>query len=189
MKKFKEYKEMLNHYMKRTKKHIALVQKYGKKIYESNPKRFKDLPKQLEVHDQSKFEKPEKEPYIHLTWKYKMKDDGKEYAISKELQKKIEDATLHHIVTNSHHPEYHSIDKTNLVNKKDRDGIPNKIVDATKMREIDLAEMCADFCGMSEEKGNSPKEWLNKTINKRWKFTDKQVKLIYDLVKIAWEKK
>ena len=41
---------------------------------------------------------------------------------------------------------------------------------------------------MSEERGNSPQEWADKVINKRWKFTDEQVKLIYELLNNIWGK-
>jgi hypothetical protein len=47
--------------------------------------------------------------------------------------------------------------------------------------------MCADWCAMSEELGtNSPKNWADKNVNIRWKFSPRQVKLIYDIIDKIW---
>jgi len=62
----------------------------------------------------------------------------------------------------------------------------DKMVDATKMSDLDIAEMTADWAAMGEERGNSPKEWADKNVNKRWKFTKDQEKLIYELIKSVW---
>ncbi len=39
---------------------------------------------------------------------------------------------------------------------------------------------------MSEEKGGTPKNWADKNVNVRWKFTDKQKDLIYELIEKIW---
>jgi len=144
------------------------VSKYCRKIADYDEDRFGDLRDRLKVHDDSKFESPEYEPYIWITWSYKCKDDGVDFDAPEELDKMMNEATLHHVTSNSHHPEYHSPKKTGLINRKDRDKPPSEMVDATSMPDIDLAEMVADWCGMGEEKGNTAKSWADKNVNVRW---------------------
>jgi hypothetical protein len=180
--------EMKEWFDQRTKKHIALVKKYCQKIKEYGNGEFDELTERAENHDKSKFEDPENTPYIYLTWNYKCKANGKEYKYPDGMEDKTNDASEHHIKNNSHHPEYHCDKKTNLINKKDRDKAPEEMIDATKMKDIDIAEMCADFCAVSEERGTNPEDWADKNINKRWKFSKYQEALIYELIDIAWNK-
>lgn len=35
---------------------------------------------------------------------------------------------------------------------------------------------------MGEEKGNTVRSWADKNVNVRWKFTEDQVNLIYELI-------
>jgi len=37
---------------------------------------------------------------------YKLKDEGKEYKVSSEIDNKMKLASFHHIKNNKHHPEY-----------------------------------------------------------------------------------
>ena len=40
---------------------------------------------------------------------------------------------------------------------------------------------------MTKEKGtNTAKEWGDKMVNKRWKFSPEQVKLIYEIIEKVW---
>jgi len=181
-------KEMRDFFEQRTAKHINLVQKYCQLIHNYDPERFSGIIKRGEEHDQSKYAEPEVEPYIYITWDYRCKDLEKDPGISEEMRDKMDKATEHHIKHNKHHPEYHDNSRdSNLINRKDRDAIPDKIIDATAMKDIDIAEMLADWCAMSEEKGNSPREWADKNVNKRWKFTDDQIELIYELIHAIWK--
>lgn len=178
-------KEMEDFYEKRTRNHIDLVAKYCRKISEYDSK-YDELLERLKVHDDSKFEEPERTPYIYITWKYKIKDEGKDFDVPKDIEDKMNEATLHHVTSNSHHPEFHSSRKTGLLNREDRDKPPKEIVDASSMPEIDIAEMVADWCAMSEEKGNSPKGWADKNVDVRWKFGDNKKNLIYELIDAVW---
>lgn len=182
-------KEMEDWFEERTKRHIALVQKYCKKIFDLDPVKYKDLIERGKEHDQSKFESLEREPYIFVGWDYKCKDDGIKFDVPKDIKEKMSKATEHHVKTNEHHPEFWdpNKDKRETINREDRDKKPKEIVDATKMDDISIAEMVADWCGMSEEKGNTPKEWANKNIEVRWNFTPSQRILIYRLINRAWE--
>jgi hypothetical protein len=180
--------EMRQHYLKRTNKHIDLVKKYCKKIDGVKEPALDGIMERAEEHDQSKLSNPEMDPYIFITWEYKCKDDGKPCNYPKELKDKMNEATEHHIKNNRHHPEYHDDSReSGMINRDNRDAVPDKMVDATKMEELDIAEMVADWCAMSEERGNTPEEWAKKNINKRWKFTKKQEGLIWDLIDYLWD--
>jgi len=173
--------EMKDWFEQRTKKHIGRVQKYAKKI-EDYDKRYEGLSKQTEEHDKSKLEDDvEKIPYIFISWDYHCKDLGKDYTMPDGVKDKCNEATLHHVKVNKHHPECWAGDTANI-NTKDRDAVPDQLVDATKMPDIYVAEMMADWLAMSEEKGSSVKDWADKNVNKRWKFTDEQKDIIYNLI-------
>ena len=173
--------EMIKWFEGRTNRHIALVGKYCRivNLYYG----YSGLLQRLTKHDLSKLYEPERTPYIYISWMYKEKAEGRRYTIPKEINDL--GATHHHIVNNSHHPEYHQDKKINLLNRKDRDGIPSKIIDATKMPLIDIAEMICDWAAMSEEKGiNTVREWANLVVNKRWQFNNIQVSEIYNIIEL-----
>lgn len=178
------YEEMERWFESRTKKHIELVQKYCKKIEEYDPQKFKGLIEQSKIHDQTKFKDPEREPYIYITWQYYCKEHNKKFEAPKDLDDQMNRATQHHVKDrqNKHHPESHSDKEVGLINRKDRDKPPSEMIDATKMPDMDIAEMCADWAAVSEEKNSSLKGWADKNVNIRWKFNDKQKDLIYELI-------
>jgi len=182
-------KEMEDFFKKRTEKHISLVQKYCKRIEDYDEERFSGLIERGEKHDQSKYESPEKEPYVYITWGYKCKEEGIEWEPPEGMDEKMNRATEHHVKSkrNRHHPEAHSDKEVDLINRKDRDKPPKDMIDATKMKDLDVAEMLADWLSMSEEKGGDPKDWAKKNINVRWKFTDEQEDLIYELIEAVWK--
>jgi len=182
--------EMKKHFDKRTKMHIALVNKYLKKIYDLNlPEIDNDLLSQ-DSHDKSKFEEPEYTPYLHVSWKYKLKDEGKSYNPPKEIEEAMHLATYHHTKNNSHHPEFWDETTTpESINPKNRDKAPDEKVDATKMPLTNVAQMIADWTAMDEEKNKnrssgkySAKDWADKNVNIRWIFNPNQVEFIYKVI-------
>ena len=182
MAKYKDIVEMENWFNDRTKKHIARVQKYCKKLGQEFPQ-FATVTGAN--HDDSKFEAPEKEPYVHISWHYKMKQEGGSYEVSEDIKSRMNEASHHHVKNNKHHPEYY--DANAELNQQDRDGIPDNVTDGTKMPDESIAEMVADWCAMSEELGtNTPKDWADKVIGKRFKFTEKQKDLIHELIEGVW---
>ena len=176
--------EMKKFFKERTDNHVALVKKYVGKIVPYYPDYSEKLIRSVENHDASKYEEPECSPYIHITWMYKTKGSNNPYQIPEEVDD--QEATFHHVSNNSHHPEFHTETDINAINRKDRDALPDKIVDATNMPPHDILEMVADWCAMSEEKGNTPKEWADKVVNKRWQFTPDQTNLIYEVIDKIW---
>ena len=187
----KTTKAMIEHFQKRTNYHISLVGKYLDKIIALNDSRIdnKILEKEKLEHDQSKFEEPEYTPYLHVNWSYNMKDQGKEYNPSADIKDQMQSATFHHVKNNQHHPELWDATSTkDAINSKDRDKPPEKMIDATLMPLSYIACMVADWLAMSAEKGTDPYKWAEDNINKRWKFSEPQVKLIYDLLDNVWKK-
>lgn len=177
----------------RTKHHIELVQSAAEEIVFAYPE-LEALLKQVEVHDASKLEEPERTPYIEITWRHKLEDEqgeydpinSKGYKTPGQLDKEDENnATLHHITTNSHHPEFHLKDKSKAnINAKDRDK-SDECIDASAMPDIDVVEMVADWQAMSEElKKNTTREWFNKQKDVRWRFSEHQEKLIDKLLSV-----
>jgi len=169
--------EMLDWFEERTRRHITLAQEYGKKVAEAFPE-YASLPEKMEDHDASKFEAPEYTPYVFMTWQRKHPKFTPPASVD------ITKTTLHHVVNNTHHPEFWSPNAA--INSKDRDADPAEIVDAKRMPEIAIAEMCADWAAMGEEMGNSPLDWAEKKIGKRWAFTPEQEALIYTILEAIW---
>lgn len=182
-------------FVDRTNKHIQLVQNAAAKIVEAYPE-FDELLKQVEVHDASKLEEPERTPYVEITWRHKLENEkgeydpynGKGYQTPGKLEKEDEnEATIHHITTNSHHPEYHLEDKSDA-NVDIDDRSKSELVDASLMPDIDVAEMVADWQAMAEElQTNTAREWFNKQKDVRWHFSEHQEELIDKLLKVFEE--
>ncbi len=168
-------KEKKDFFDKRTNKHIERVQNAAKKIVDAHPE-YKKLSEQVKTHDESKFKEPEMTPYIELTWA--KKDD-----VKAESTKAMNEATLHHIKHNKHHPEYHSDDKANISSTNRDESI--ECIDASNMDDISVAEMVADWQAMSEElKTNTSREWYEDVKDVRWGFSKKQENLIDKLLKV-----
>jgi len=167
-------KEMFNHFMIRTIKHITRVIKNAEILRDNG---FIDIVDKAKLHDSSKFEPPEVVPYIYLSWQ---KETG--VYLPPDIWNEINKATLHHIKNNKHHPEFwdKNFNGRRNFNKENRDGIPPKPVDGKSMPQIYLAEMCCDWQAMSQELGTNVWDWSKSVINRRWLFTDTQVKFIND---------
>jgi hypothetical protein len=82
-----------------------------------------------------------------------------------------EEAWLHHVQNNSHHPEYWGVD-----------GIH-------KMDRVCVAEMCCDWCARSSELGTNLREWIKYSAMPRYHFgvADQVGRDIEDLVELLLE--
>lgn len=183
--KFSKMNRMEQQFQERTANHIRAVQKKCARIEQYDPERFKGLTAIARKHDQSKYEAPEKEPYVYITWYYHTRDDGTPWAMPADMIEKTAEATEHHVKNNAHHPEFYS-QQTDTINKSDRDAPPDKKVIATNMPDIYIAEMVADWVSVSEERGTSPIDWADKNIGVRWEFDQDQIDLIYELIDLIW---
>jgi hypothetical protein len=184
--------EMEKYFIDRTNTHIDLVKKAAEKIAQTGYVDGAELMNQVANHDASKLEEPERTPYVSISWRHKLENEqgefdpinSKGYQTPGMLAKEDENtATLHHITTNSHHPEFHNKEEANI-SKEDRDK-SDKPIDASKMPDLDIAEMVADWQAMAEElKKNTAREWFNKVREERWHFTPEQEALIDKLLKV-----
>lgn len=173
------FTEMEEAFNKRTRKHINIVRKYLTRLHKAGYISEEVMVEEFN-HDEGKYKDPERTPYLHVNWKYKMRAQGVEYNPPREILDQMAEATFHHIKSHKHHPEYWddnwTLDKD--THKPDRDAPAAEMVDATKMPLIYIASMMADWLAMSEEKQTSLHEWIEKNVNIRWKFTHDQVVLI-----------
>ena len=78
-----------------------------------------------------------------------------------------------HYISNKHHPEFW-----------DNSKIPNV---SYKMPKDAIIEMCADWCAVADSFGNTPFEWADKTIGKRWIFDKNQIEFIYQTLHKMWD--
>jgi len=104
-----------------------------------------------------------------------------------EYTSDLDDATVSHIVNNSHHPEYWDDDFTprQVTDFNDRDNTELKSVNGEKMDDEALIELAADWCATAEERGNTPQSWADKCRkDKRYVFTNEQWDFIYELLDI-----
>ena len=158
-------KEMVKFYEERTRKHIKRVQDNIKKVIKNHKElNLKELDKRLMNHDKSKFSVDEYIPYIWMTEFYRRKQLGEEFKYpNKDIKKEINEAIKHHYKVNRHHPEFHN--------------------DIKNMNNEDIVEMVCDWAAMSQEFNNGLKEFADKKIDIKYKFTNKQTELIYQLIK------
>jgi hypothetical protein len=157
-------------FRKRTLYHISLVQKYLDKIIKLNiPEINNKILEQEKNHDASKFGSDEREGYLYITKKYNLKSKRIEYKPGDKIENLMRIASFHHLKDNKHHPEYW-------------DNSNSKIVDAANMPDEYVLSMVADWLAMSEELNNSAIEWADNNIGKKWEFTEKQKKLIYNVL-------
>ena len=154
--------EMKEHFDRRMKRHIELVNHFAKKLALTFPNHDSDkfLPEVIDIQTKFSWSK-----FIRVSLTY-------------EETKESDEATKRHICEQQHHPEYWVDDKSVLDRFTRHNPINN--LDCSKMSTIAIYEMCCDWCAMAKEFHNHPKVWADKTVNKRWLFTEEQTMLIYD---------
>lgn len=175
--------EMVQHFISRTRKHIALVQKAADLAAAASPEEYGDLPTQVINHDASKFQEPEYLPYVLLTWQYKCYGEKTKFQVTKEQQAAMHAATLHHIRHNDHHPEAWATEEAQL-DANDRDKSKSAI-DVSCMPKLAIQHAVCDWWAMSEEKGtNTVRQWYDSVRGTRWVFSRSQEQWIEALIKV-----
>ena len=184
--------DMEDYHFDRTLMHRDSVQQAANKIAEAYPDEFGELPEIASKHDNSKLEEPELTPYISITWRHKLEKENDEfdpinskgYQTPGMLDKKEEnEATLHHVTSNPHHPEYWDPDEANI--DPDNRNKSVAVISVPDMPPMAIAEMVADWEVMSTELGkNTAREWFEKQKGVRWDFTKEQEELINKLLQI-----
>jgi hypothetical protein len=184
--------EMIEFFFKRTFMHIDYVRQNGEKMIKHlnlTPEETEQFKTILRRHDETKLQAIERTPYILITWKYKVgNEEFEKLDIPEFMKPNMILASEHHVKNNKHHPEYWDDEhESGVINTQDRDK-PAVLIDATKMPDVYVIEMACDWCAVSQERGTNPFDWADNNINVRWKFTDKQKKLIYDCLKVLYKK-
>ena len=162
---------------RRNKAHVEGVQKFGMKL---NGRKF-------EGHDKDKFYDLHI-PYMLITLGYN-KDVKDDLGMDEEMDRFLRWATYRHVISNPHHPEYWDKENAKVnadVAYKDRDKPRSVIIDATKMPNNYLDEMICDWASVGAERGNSPQSWLENGKDTKWKFTDEQLKYMFDQMEKIW---
>jgi hypothetical protein len=174
--------EMKKWFDKRTKEHIQRVYKYLSIFYNGEIPAISN-----KDHDASKFKEPEYTPYVIITWDYYCKKHKLPFTVPDDIKIQLNKATLHHIKSNIHHPEYWVERETELLSRDNRDDPNIPTIYIENMPLYALIEMCADWCAMSEEKDNTPFQWYDSVISTRWDFGDKINKRIYVILEKMWK--
>jgi hypothetical protein len=152
--------DMYNHFEKRTRKHIELVNKYATILYNAH---IYDLPfyflDEIVKHDKSKFYSDIYLGYVWINAHYNL---GMKYP-SKEIELLAKVSCEKHYKAEDHHPEHFG--------------------DCNDMTISNITEMIADWSAMSEELGTSLIDWYNKIASKKYNFNEENTNIIKNLIK------
>lgn len=157
-------REMIVFYERRTKAHI---QKVGRclSLFSSVADFPDELNYRARIHDASKFESEERDPYIWLTEFHRCQREGRKFSYPKGMKERVSRAVYRHTTTNRHHPEFHA--------------------DPNDMTDVDLVEMVCDWTAMSQEfgqDGGSALGWANKTIGVKLYLNDERREFVYSTI-------
>ena len=152
--------KMVEWFNERTNAHISRVQEGLYKLADLYD--WHELYDRAKDHDRSKFSSEEMDGYIWSTEKYRCQRVGDEFECIDGAQELMDTAWDNHQKVNRHHPEYHA--------------------SLGDMENEDIAEMVADWVAMGKELGNTAKEWADKMVGDRWKFSPEAVRLIYQFI-------
>ncbi|CAL6084225.1 Conserved_hypothetical protein [Hexamita inflata] len=119
--------QMIEHFQIRTKEHIDRVTRNMIALEGFQGLSQQELMQRALLHDKSKFESPEYEPYIWLTEYFRCKQSGIPFEYPGDMKEQVHNAIKHHHSHNAHH----------IVNKK--------------TSELDLIEKVCDWTAMSQE--------------------------------------
>lgn len=164
LERLNEYPEWTEISDRRNNGHIEGVKYFGKRIG-----------KNYNNHDDDKFGSLYL-PYIFITLRYNP-DIKDKLNMDEDMEKLTKWASFHHVKNNKHHPEYWD--------SSVKEG-EQKTVDATKMPDEYIIEMCCDWSSVGAENGGSPQDWFEKNNGKRWKFTKDQEDLINETLEKLW---
>ncbi|KNC55516.1 uncharacterized protein AMSG_01781 [Thecamonas trahens ATCC 50062] len=142
----------------RTVAHIAAVARNLDLISQTLPDLAEDLRLRADVHDASKWDEPERTPYVWLTAWYAAaaRDEPLEYPAG--VAAAVAAAITHHKACNRHHVEFHGA------------------AGFAGMSDLDLAEMVADWAAIAQEQSGetttSPREWFEASGRDKWDVSD-----------------
>ncbi|EGC28246.1 hypothetical protein DICPUDRAFT_85639 [Dictyostelium purpureum] len=122
----------------------------------------KELKERGDLHDASKYEPPEIEPYIWLTWYHHCKHCNIDFKYPDGVEKLVKEGCDHHLHCNRHHPESHS--------------------DPNEMSVLDIVEMVCDWSAISQELNQgSCINYVKQHISK-WSFSNEKLNFIFKTI-------
>ena len=95
----------------------------------------------------------------------------KKSVLNDKCKKEVDYVINKHIHSNAHHPEYWSKSRVNYLTNN---------VDATRMPNLYLTELCCDWSSVSEELGTHCLDWYNRVVGTRFIFSPAQKEYIKD---------
>lgn len=151
---------MLDKYKQRVQDHIKRVQYFYGLLINNGKIPVEEINLEGIInHDKDKLEEKN---MLRQALRYKEN-------LTVEEMRQIHDVVMEHIKSNPHHCEYWG-----------EGTYASKGIDCTRMTDIYLYEMCADWASTAEELGTGLLNWCNKVINEKFMFTEYQVKKIMD---------
>lgn len=154
--------EMVDFFENRTNEHICRVKRNMLLMRDYKGLSENALKKRGECHDASKFNLPERKPYIYLSWWHKCKNEGIDYNYPANVETEVNAAIEHHKKINLHHPESHK--------------------DVNDMELLDIVEMVCDWTAMAQEYRNkSCYSYAIENIN-NWSFSNDKINEIFFVI-------
>jgi len=173
------------------REHRKLIKKYLEKFSQSELATaldfsISDATKIAQKHDLDKCPGGNLyEAYVKISYLYHCKYNDIPAEIDYTMD--LDDATRDHIINNSHHPEYWDANYEPVIvtDFKNRDSTTINSVSGKDMDDEAIIEMCADWCAVGAQRGNSAYAWASKVReNKRYTFTKEQWNFIYEILDI-----
>ena len=153
--------DMVAFFEERTRVHVQGVQRNGrmmaKTLEESGEggETVTELLAAIEIHDASKWEEPERTPYVWLTHWHRQRSAGISFEYPPGVEDAVSAAIRHHKAHNTHHVEAHQS--------------PDDMSDAQ------VAEMVCDWAAIAQEMASdpsvSPRTWFESHALSRWSFS------------------
>ncbi len=164
--------QMLENFLRRTQKHIALVSQNLEKVgRHPDFQQFAEFLRQRAVsHDASKFKEPELTPRIWAAEFSRCMGNGEPFDYPPGMDARLAAAEQLHLRVNSHHPEYHS--------------------QPDAMSIVDVIEMVCDWTAMAQARNEcqgSARCWAEKCIGRVYLFGEEKRVLIYQIIDILGE--
>ena len=177
-------------HLERMNRHIKGVQKYLDIFANSDLNDFDkaELKELGRKHDRDKLEGELFEQYKYISWLYHCKLE--KISCNIPYTPEMDRATVRHIITNPHHPEYWDLDlkPVAVTDFNNRDNTKLTSVNGERMDDIHIIEMCCDWKSTSLERGNTATSWAIRCKNdERYRFTDDQWHLIFSILKVLDE--
>ena len=153
--------DMVAFFEERTRVHIEGVQRNGRvmaRVLEQSgesEETVSELLVAIEVHDASKWDEPERTPYVWLTHWHRQRNAGIAFEYPPGVEATVAAAIAHHKAHNTHHVEAHKS--------------PDDMTDAQ------IAEMVCDWAAIAQESASdpaaSPRPWFESHALSRWSFS------------------